>query len=292
MIEHHLRQLGCAVPATREGVGHRKGYIPFGTAPAHHIDLLVRVGIEAVERHYRHLREGVDVLDMLVEVVQPALHGGRVRRGQVPAGHSPMPLQCAHRRYQHHGSGVQTRRDALDVEELLGAQIESETSLGHRPVGVRQRHLRGQDRIATVRDVGKRPAMDQRRNAFQRLHQVRHHGVAQQRHHGAHCLEVGSRDQLAVIGHRRQHAREALAQILRTLGETQCCHDLRGRRDVEPGLARHALEPAAQPDDHMAQRAVVEIDDPPPEDTAGIDPQGVGMVDVVVDERAEQVVGR
>ena len=87
-------------------------------------------------------------------------------------------------------------------------------------------------------------------------------------------------------------AAEPLAEVVGVLGQAEGGHHLGGRGDVEAGLPRHALEDAAQADDDVAQGAVVHVDDPPPEHPPRVDAEPVALVDVVVEQRGEQVVGR
>src|SRR5690606_35528583 len=68
-------------------------------------------------------------------------------------------------------------------------------------------------------------------------------------------------------------------------------HDLRRDGDVKPALPGHAVGQAAETDNDMAQRAVVDVQHPGPQDAAGIQSQFVALVDVVVDQGRQQVVG-
>jgi hypothetical protein len=78
------------------------------------------------------------------------------------------------------GSRLQARLAALDVEELLGAEIGAETGFGDDIVGQLQRRRGGHHRVAAMGDVGERAAMHEGRVVFQRLHQVRLHRVLEQ----------------------------------------------------------------------------------------------------------------
>ena len=75
-------------------------------------------------------------------------------------------------------AGLEAGLAALDVEELLGAEIGAEAGLRHHVVGELQRGLGRDHRVAAVRDVGERAAVDERRVVLQRLHQVRLHAPA------------------------------------------------------------------------------------------------------------------
>ena len=156
--------------------------------------------------------------------------------------------------------------------------------LGDHDVGVGERHARRGDRVGAVRDVRERPAVHERRHALDGLHQVRLEGVAQQRRHGADR----ARDRRRAPACRRGGSRRRCApsRSFRSgdaVGEAQDRHDLARRGDVEAGLARHALAAAAEPDDDVAQRAVVHVEHAPPSTRRESRPSGVAVVQVVVD---------
>ena len=76
------------------------------------------------------------------------------------------------------------------------------------------------------------------------------------------------------------------------LGEAEDGHHLGGHGDVEAGLARHRVVRAAQAHDDVPQRPVVHVDHALPDDPPRVDPQRVAVVDVVVEQRGQQVVGQ
>ncbi len=75
-------------------------------------------------------------------------------------------------------------------------------------------------------------------------------------------------------------------------GQAEDGHDLAGHRDVEAVLARHAVGLAAQAVHDVAQLAVVHVYHALPRDLAHVDAQLVAVLDVVVQQRRQQVVGR
>ena len=82
-----------------------------------------------------------------------------------------------------------------------------------------------------------------------------------------------------------------MLQVVEVRGEAEDRHDLGGDDDVEAVLARIAVGGAAERADDVAQRAVVHVEHAPPGDAAHVDAELVALVDVVVDQRGEQVVG-
>jgi hypothetical protein len=155
-----------------------------------------------------------------------------------------------------------------------------------------QRHARGQHAAAAVRDVREGAAVNQGGRPFERLHQVGQQRVPQQDQHRAGGRERFGRHRLAVVGKRQQRALDALPEVIRARRQAQHRHHLGCRGDVEAGLARHAFLRAAEADDRVAERAVVHVEHAPPQDAPGVDAQRVAEVEVVVEQRRQQVVGR
>ena len=84
-----------------------------------------------------------------------------------------MMFQCANGRDDNRHVGAQTGLATLDINELLGTQIGSESCFSNDIVGELQCSLSGDDGVAAVRDVGERAAMHKCGIIFQRLYQIR-----------------------------------------------------------------------------------------------------------------------
>ncbi len=141
-----------------------------------------------------------------------------------------------------------------------------------------------------MRDVGERPAVHERRRVLEGLHQVGRERVAQQHGHRAVGLQVARGDRRLVAGVADHDVADAALEVGPRLGQAEDRHQLGRDDDVEAVLARVAVADPAQPDDQVAQRPVVEVHDPLPADAADVDAELVAVVDVVVDQRREQVV--
>ena len=174
MSHQGLGQLCAAVSAPGEDIRNREGRAHLFASLAHDGDLIIRIGVESIESHNGLLAKRPDVLDVLSQVAQTTLHRGRIRSVEIRFENTAMTLESAHRRHQNHRRRVETRRGALDVEELLGSEIEAETGLGNDPVRMSQGHLGRDYRIAAVGDIGEGTTVHQGRNTFSRLHQIGH----------------------------------------------------------------------------------------------------------------------
>ena len=84
--------------------------------------------------------------------------------------------------------------------------------------------------------------------------------------------------------------REPRLQVGQRLGKAEDRHHLGRDDDVEAVLPRIAVRGAAERDRDVAQRAVVHVHDALPRDPPDVQSERVAMVNVVVDQRSEQVV--
>ena len=86
------------------------------------------------------------------------------------------------------------------------------------------------------------------------------------------------------------HAGEPLLEVLQRGREAERRHGLGRDRQVEAVLAHGAV--AAEAHHDVAQRAIVDVESAAPGDTRRVEPERVAPVDVVVDHRRQEVVGR
>ena len=180
---------------------------------------------------------------------------------------------------------------ALDVEELLSAEVSTEAGLGDDVVS----HLHGRggclDGVAAMGDVGEGAAMHERRVVLERLDQVRLDGILEQRGAGTLGLDVGNGDRLAGAAVGDDDAAEAGLEVVKVGGQAEHCHDLGGDGDVEAVLAADAVTGGAEAVDHVAELTVVHVDAAAPNDVVEVDVELVALLDVVVEHSGEQVVG-
>ncbi len=202
-------------------------------------------------------------------------------------------LERADGRDDHRGLGIEAAEPALDVEELLGAEIGAEPGLGEHDVAERQAELGGHEGVAAVGDVAEGPAVHQRRPALEGLHQVRQDRVLEQQRHRAGGLEVARGDRLLVAGEPDDDPAQPRLEIRRDrVGEAEDRHDLAAGHDDEPLLPDRAAVDAAEADDDRAQGPVVHVDGARPGDAAGIEAERVALMEVIVEHRGEQIVRR
>ena len=128
---------------------------------------------------------------------------GRIQRlsGDYP-GTATMHLKSPYRSHDNGAVGNQAAYAALDIPELLKADVSAEAAFGDMIIGQLEGYLVGDDRRLADSDIGKRPGVHQHRLTFQGLEQV---GVSRLHHpggHGAIDFKVlgGNRVTLLIIG--------------------------------------------------------------------------------------------
>jgi hypothetical protein len=136
-----------------------------------------------------------------------------------------------------------------------------------------------------VGDVGERAAVHEGRRPLEGLHEVGGERIPQQHGHRAIGPEVASGNRLRPPRVADDDVSDTPLQVRPRLGQAEDRHQLRGDDDVEAVLARVAVGGAAERDDHLAQRAVVHVQDALPADVAHVDVELVAVVHVVVDQR-------
>ncbi len=255
-------------------------------------DLGIGVGREAIDRDDSRQTEFLDVLDVALKIAHAALERLQVFLLQIAFRDAAVHLERADGRDDHHAIGFQPGLAALDVEEFLRAEVGAEAGLGHHVIRELQRGGRRRHRVAAMRDVGERAAVDEGGRAFERLHEVRRDCVLQQRRHGAVTLQFAGAHRFAITRIADDDVAEAGFQVLKILGEAEDRHHLRRHRDVETGFARITVRDAAERAYDLAQRAVVHVHHAAPRDAARVDAERIAPVDVVVDQRGEQIVRR
>ena len=134
--------------------------------------------------------------------------------------------------------------------------------------------------------------MDDGRVVLQRLHQVGFDGVFEQSRHGALRFEVTGADGCLFAGVANNDVAQALFQVAAGGGQTEDGHHLGRHHNVKAVLTREAIAGPAQRDHRGAQGTVVHVHDPAPDDAPRVKPERVTVVDVVVHQRGQQVVGQ
>src|SRR5690625_4020807 len=218
------------------------------------------------------------------------LDGLDVLGAEIVPGNAAAHLQRADGRDDHDCLRAEAGLAALDVEELLGAEIGTETGFGHDIFGQLQRGAGLHDRVTAMSDVRERAAMDEGRVVLERLHEVRLHRILEQHRHRAGGADITAIDRAAVTAIGDDHVVEPLAQILDVRCQAEDRHDFGCDRDVEPCLGRETVRDTAKRGGDLPERTVVHVDDTAPDDAALVDAELVAPVDVVVDHRGQQVV--
>ncbi len=187
---------------------------------------------------------------------------------------------------------MQPGQTAFDIKELLGTKIGPETSFCHYIIGQTKRGLRGDDRIASMRDIGERAAMDEHRIVFERLYEIWQDRILHDHGHRAFDPQIAHIDRFAIIRIRNKHLRKPLFEIHQVFGKAEGRHDLAGHSNIETIFPLHAVDLGSQSDVDTAQFPVIHIEAAFEGNVVRIDIQGISLINMVVDDSGDEVVAR
>ena len=198
--QHGLGQCFAALAALGKDLAQGAGHTGLAADVINNIHLLRSVGGEGVDGNADRQTKALQVFNVAGQVHAARTHGLGVGLAQIGLGHAAVGLERAHRGHQHNGGRVQPGIAALDVKELLRAQIRAEAGLGHNVVGQLEAQPGGNGTVAAVGNVGERTAVDDGGVVLQRLDKVRVERVLQKCGHRARRADLPGGDGLAVVG--------------------------------------------------------------------------------------------
>ena len=182
-------------------------------------DLLVGVGDEAIDGDDGRHAELAQIVEVPRQVLATLGDGGDALVLEIVLGDAAVHLERAHGCDDYRGRRIEPGLAALDVEEFLRAEVGAEARFRNHVVAELERRLGGQHRVAAMRDVGERPAVDEDGIVLQCLHQVRHQRVLEEHGHGAVALEVAGLHGLAVARVADDDVAEPALEVLEIHGE-------------------------------------------------------------------------
>src|SRR5919107_221872 len=254
---------------------------------------------EGVDRHHRRDAVKADVLYLFLQVGCTGINvigvlflhllGEGLACTYLIAAR--VSLERPYSGHQNRRVGLETRVAALDVEEAFCAHVRTEARLSYEKVTAADADQVGHDGGVACGDVAEGSGVDQGRRILQSLHEVGFYGLFHDDRHDACAHEVLCGHGVSVGVATDHNPPEAAAHIVKRGGEREDRHRLRGRRDVEAGLARDAVGVGAETHDYIPQGSIVYVHHPSPGNALQLEVEGVALVEVVVDHGGKLVVG-
>ena len=199
-------------------------------------------------------------------------------------------FHCLDRDHKHGASRCKTCLAALDVQKFFCPEITAESRLRHRIIRKTQSGIRGAHGVAAVGNIGKGTAVNDCRRTFQRLYQIGTERFFQQHGHRPLSFQIPCLDFPFVISLCNGNISKAFFQILKTGRQTEYRHHFRSHSDTEMVFPDNTVGLSAHTDHHMAQRPIVHIQTALERNGARVNAQIVSLLQVIVDQRAKQIV--
>src|SRR5215212_1557073 len=294
-----LGEFHSSSPAIREVAAYGHPYAHLSGDLADGVVFRLVICREGVDRHHRRDTVEADVLYLFLQVGCASIDVIGILFLHLLGEGLACPyliatrvgLESPYSGHKNRRVGLETRVAALDVEEAFCAHVRTEACLGYEKVTAADADQIRHDRGVACGDVTEGAGVDQGRRILQCLHEVGFYGLFHDDRHDACAHEVLCGHGVSVGVATDNNPPEAAAHIVKRGGEREDRHSLRGRRDVEAGLARDAVGVGAQPNDYIPQGSIVYVHHPPPGNALQLEVEGVALVEVVVDHGGELVVG-
>ena len=128
------------------------------------------------------------------------------------------------------------------------------------------------------------------RIVFQRLHQIRLHRLLQQHSHCTIGLNIAAeyRTTVTAIGH--NDITQTAFQISQIISKAQNSHDFGSHGNIKTSFTRETVSNTAKATINLAQRPIIHIKNTAESHTADIDVLLISPVDVIINQRGQQVM--
>ena len=140
-------------------------------------------------------------------------------------------------------------------------------------------------------NISKWAAMNQGRSSLQGLYQIWLNSILKQESQSTGYIQLLSSNSTAITAVSYDDFSQTLLHILQIAGQAKNGHHLRGYGNIEACLSWYTMSLATKTNDHIAERSVVQIQNPLPSYTAYINIQRIALLDVVIYNCCQQIVG-
>ena len=132
--------------------------------------------------------------------------------------------------------------------------------------------------------------MNKCRIVFQRLHQIRLHCLLQQHRHSAIGFNIAAEYRTAVTAISHNDISQTAFQISQIISKAQNSHDFGCHGNVKPSFTRESVSNTAKAAINLAQCPIIHIKNTAESHTADIDVLLIPPVDVIINQRGQQVM--
>ena len=228
---------------------------------------------------------------MLDKIFKPFFQSGHINLAQLCLRQTAMHLQRTDSGHNNHCRRLQARKTAFYIQEFLSTKVSTEAGLSNHDICIFKSEFSCHDGVAAMGNVGERTAVNKGRCPLQSLYQIRLNGILKEQGKSTGYIQLISPYSTAITGICHHDLTKTLFHVLQVSGQTQNSHHLRGHGNIKASLTRNAMGFAPHADYHMTESTVIQVQYTLPSDTANINIQGIPLLDMIVNNRRQQIVG-
>ena len=202
-----------------------------------------------------------------------------------------MHLQSTDSSYNNHCRRLQTSKAAFYIQEFLSTKVSTEACLSYHYICKFKSEFSCHDGVTAMGNIGERTAVNKSWCPFKSLYQIRLNGILKEQCQCTGYIQLISPNSTAITGICHHNLTKALLHVLQISGQTQNSHHFRGHSNIKASLTRNAMGLAPHAYYHMTESTVIQVQYTLPGDTANIDIQSITLLDMIVNNRRQQIVG-
>ena len=224
-LHNELCQLHCTLATFGEGTVDSESAAHLLAVLAQYLDFLIGISSKLIEGDDYCLTEALEILHVLVEVPIASFHTSNVWLLDVFLSYATMHLQCLESNDENSKVWLQTSLAALDVVELLCAEISTESCLSDGIVAIFESCCCSHHRVTAMSDVGERTAVNESRSSLCGLNQVWLQGIEEEGNNTATYTHILDGEWLVILSDTQENIVDATAEVVNTCCETHNSHD-------------------------------------------------------------------
>ena len=228
---------------------------------------------------------------MTQQVRKASLHGFRIRFSEFVLCFAAVHLQCTDGGHQHGSVRFQAGEAALDIQELFSPQVGTEACFRYHIISQMEGCTGSQYGVAAMSNICEGTAMDKGRYLFQGLYQVRFQGILHEGSHGPLGVDITGSNRFVIIGVAYDDPGKSFLHIPNGISKAEDGHHFGSYGNIKSVFPGNPIGMSTKTYDDMAEHPVVHILHPFPDHPAGIDAQGISLLDMVVHHGSQKIVG-
>ena len=289
---YFFSKFNTAFATTSEYIGQSYVYTVFSAVFTYSFQFFRSILCKNIDGNYQRYAKFLNVFNVFFKVYDTFFNCFHVGSSQFRFRNTTMHLESTNSCNQYNSVRFQACITAFNIKEFFCTKVSTKTCFSNGVVCQFHSSFSCHYTVAAVSNVCKGTTVDNCRNIFQSLNEVRFNSIFQESCHCSVRIDLTSSNCFACIVISNDNLAKAFFQIAKTGCQAEDCHNFGSNSNVEAILARYTVSFATQTNNDVTEFAVVHINNTFPNDTARVNIQSVALLHVVIYHCGKKHVSR